>query len=121
VVRFDRDVATRAGPDAVILADVGRSWSLPTFGPRVVALLHRNPLVVDYQARLRDVSAALSGGTPDATRTAIIEKYAVTHVLVANRSPVAVRRYLEKVGTRSSLPEGYDLYALHPAARIQAP
>ncbi len=121
VVKLARAVAEKAGPDAVVLADVGRSWSLPTFGPRVVALLHKNPLVPDNVARMSAVSAALAGGTTDAKREAILKRYSVTHVMMKGRTPTQLRKFLEKSGTRISLPDGYELYALTQGDRMGEP
>lgn len=111
-VRYARKVADIAGPDAVVLGDTKASWPVPAFGPRVVAMLHENPLVPDERERRRDASAFFSSRTPDAARLKTIERYGVTHVLVRKSQERVVQPLLSRLGTRLALPGGYALYTV---------
>jgi hypothetical protein len=109
-VRFAKRVAELAGPGAVVLADKLVSWSLPTYGTRVIAFHHRNPLVPDAGARNAAVSRFFSTDS-DADREATLAKYGVTHVVVSGRTGRA-DQFLAPRAKRMSLPNGARLYAL---------
>jgi hypothetical protein len=112
-VHYARQAAELAGKDSVIMADVKASWPLPTFGPKIVALLHPNPLVSDEDVRDRDVAEFVRGSGGDAHALEILKRYGVTHVLTNRTS----RRRLDSLLARYAegarpLPGGYALYRL---------
>ncbi len=115
VVRAGRATAQAAGPHAVILADSLLSWSIPTFGPKVLLLHHPNPLVPDEAEREHDVSLFLSRTGDSNARQHILTQYGVTHVLTkgAARSPLA--QFLAEHASHQILPAGYNLYTLGAA------
>lgn len=112
IVRYASKVAEIAGPNAVVLGDAKALWPVPTFGPKVVAMLHENPLVADERERLRDTRAFFSSRTRDAERLQMLDRYRVTHVLVRRNQERVVRPLLSRRATRHALPGGYALYAL---------
>jgi hypothetical protein len=112
VLNYARKAATQAGAGSVILARPRDGWPIPTFGGKVVALFHMNPLVPDGTQRGRDVNAFFGRNTSDATRDAILRKYSVTHVLTTGREPKALRRYLDERATDQRLAAGYRLHTL---------
>jgi len=113
VIRNMRSVAEVAGPNAVVLANPLLSWSLPTFGPKVISLLHEDPLVPDGVRRGVDVRRFLSPRVSDRERTEILARYHVSHVLLdRERGPTV--RFLDKVSTVRTVSGGYRLYTLLP-------
>jgi hypothetical protein len=114
LVRYARRVGEIAGPEAVVLGDANLTWPLPTFGPRVVALKHENPLVEDRSARVGAVGAFLARRTKDDQRLEILEHFQVTHVIVRDRQERSLGPFLSRVGMRHRLPSGHRLYILSP-------
>jgi hypothetical protein len=108
-VKYGRRVAELAGPGAVVLGEPLPSWPIPTFGPKIVTLHHRNPLITDGQERDR-ASQRFFGKASDAERFAILERFRVTHVLLSSRQGGGALRFLEKHGHRRGLPLGRTLY-----------
>jgi hypothetical protein len=111
-LRCARRVGELAGPRAIVLSTALASWSLPTFGPRIVPPYHKNPLIVDADERRRAALRFFAFGTPDAERDAIVAAYHVTHVLVPARNAAAVSRYLAAARPLGRMPGGAELYAL---------
>jgi hypothetical protein len=111
-LRCARRVGELAGPHAIVLSTALASWSLPTFGPKIVPPYHKNPLIVDADERRRAALRFFAPGAPDAERDAIIAAYHVTHVLVPPRNAAAVSRYLSAARLLARLPGGSELYAL---------
>lgn len=104
-------VAELAGPEAVVLANPLASWSLPTFGPKVVTLHHRNPLILDGEER--DAAMAFfSGSTSDEQRFAILERFHVTHVLSAPVASRSLTRFLRENALARDVPGKYTLYVM---------
>jgi hypothetical protein len=117
-VRAGRRIGELAGTDGVVLADPLPSWSIPTFGPRIVALHHTNPLIRDSDERKQAVKRFFSPGTSDAERSEILTRYGVTHVLFTSRDASGpALHFTARVGTPSRLPTGMTLYTLTPSAR----
>jgi hypothetical protein len=115
-VLLGQRVAEIAGPDAIVLANALASWSLPTFGPKVVTLHHRNPLITDADAR--DAAMAFfSGGTPDDQREAILERFGVTHVLAPPVGSRSLARFLREHASARDVPGKHTLYAIDMAQR----
>jgi hypothetical protein len=115
VLNYARQVGKKAGSDAVVLGTNRDSWPVPTFGPKVVALLHANPLVADDLDRYGDATYFFSRMATSAERDAIIGKYSVTHVLTGAGVPKALRNYLGERGKSQRLASGLRLYTLAPA------
>lgn len=116
VVSNMRAFAQAAGSDAVVLASPLLSWPLPTFGPKVIALYHEDPLVPDAEARETAVKRFLAPWVQDQERTQILAKYQVSHVLL-NRESGPVLRFLAKTSTARAVGSGYTLYTLGPNAK----
>lgn len=114
-VRLGHRVGQITGTRGVVLGDPLPCWSLPTFGPRIVALHHSNPLVPDTDERTQKVRRFFAPGTSNREREAILARYSVTHVLLTPRQGGGVERFLERRAEAFSLPSGYTLYALPPA------
>jgi hypothetical protein len=115
-LRCARRVGELAGPHAIVLSTALASWSLPTFGPKIVPPYHKNPLIVDAEERRRAALRFFAFGASDAERAAIVAAYHVTHVLVPARNAAAVAHYLEDDRLLARLPGGSALYALPSAA-----
>ena len=111
-VRLGRRIGQIATENGVILGDAQASWSLPTFGPRVVSPHHSNPLVADTDERRRDARRFFAPGVSDQERLRILAHYGVTHVLFTARQSGAAERLVERRGTLTELPYGYRIYAL---------
>jgi hypothetical protein len=108
-VKLGERVAKLAGPNAIVLANPLASWSLPTFGPKVVTLHHRNPLITDGDER--DAAMAFfSGTTSDEQRVAILERFRVTHVLAPPPSSRSLARFLRENATAQDVPGKHTLY-----------
>lgn len=110
-VVLGRRVAELTGPNAVVLANALASWSLPTFGPKVVTLHHRNPLITDGDER----DAAMeffSGRTSEERRLAIIERFDVTHVLAPPVTSRSLARFFREHADARDVPGKYTLYVL---------
>jgi hypothetical protein len=115
-VQVGRRVAELAGPDAIVLANPLASWSLPTFGPKIVTLHHRNPLITDGDER--DAAMAFfSGGTSDEQRDAILERFAVTHVLAPPVASRSLARFLREHASARDVPGKHTLYVMDAAPR----
>ncbi len=116
VVSNMRAFAEAAGPNAVVLATPLLSWPLPTFGPKVIALYHQDPLVPDAEAREYAVKRFLAPSAQDQERAQILAKYHVSHVLLSRESG-PVLRFLAKTSTVRGVGSGYHLYTLSPSAQ----
>jgi hypothetical protein len=110
VLLYTLRVAELAGKDAVIMARSRDGWPLPPFGPKIVALLHPNPLVPDGAARTLDTNTFFWGVTPDPARKALLAKYGVTHVLLGANEAASTQRFLDLAYPQQLLPYGYRLY-----------
>jgi hypothetical protein len=115
-VRYGRRVAELAGPNAVVLAMPVPSWPLPTFGPKIVALHHQNPLIPDAARRNRDARRFLSDAASDDERLRILEHYRVTHVVVLPGESRHVLDFLQEHGTKRALPLGRTLFDVRQRA-----
>jgi hypothetical protein len=122
-VTYARRVAELAGPNAVVLAEPLVSWSIPTFGPKIVTLHHGNPLT-DGAEREAAARRFFASKTPPAERRAILERFHVTHVVTTSRTSPAALRFLEANGRRRGLPLGRMLFAVRrepPGDRTRSP
>ncbi|MET0413971.1 MAG: hypothetical protein ABW217_21860 [Polyangiaceae bacterium] len=115
VVNYSRQVSKAAGEHGVVLGAARDAWPIPTFGPKVVSLLHMNPLVQDGLQREDDVTTFFGRRTSPEARDAILAKYSVTHVLSRNE-PKALRTYLEARASARRIAMGYRLYTLKGAS-----
>ena len=116
VISNMRAIADAAGPGAVVLANPLLSWPLPTFGPKVIALYHEDPLVSDAEQREIAVKRVLAPWVDDSERSQILARYHVSHVLLG-REGGAVLRFLSKTASVRAVGTGYHLYTLSPAAK----
>ena len=110
VVRYGQRVGELAGPSAIVLADALASWPIPTFGPKIVTLYHRNPLIADASERDRAASRFFGGSASDQERRDILERFNVTHVVTSPRIGGAALRFLQGQSPRRGLPFGRFLY-----------
>lgn len=115
-LRTAREIARAAGKEAIILADEGTSWSIPTFGPKVVSVLHDNPLIRDPQRRRAAVRYFFSGRRNDRRREELIQTFGVTHVVVRRSQEQRLRDFLSERGARRPLRGGVVMYTLEPGA-----
>jgi hypothetical protein len=113
-VRYARRVAELAGPKAVVLSTALASWPLPTFGPKVIAPHHTNPLIPDTPERRRAAIRFFAPHTAPNERRLILRRYGVTHVVAPPRASGPVLEFLEREGKRQGLPGGYALFTLEP-------
>lgn len=111
-VRYARSVANIAGTSAVVITDSRSGWPLPTFGPKVLTLLHGNPLVPDEGARNVAVARFFHPSTSDQARFQIIEQYRVTHVLAKRAQVRRIESFVSRFARRRALPGGYVLFTL---------
>jgi len=111
-IRVGQTVGNLAGPSAVVLGTPLASWSIPTFGPKVVTLHHRNPLIADADERAHAAATFFAPGTPAAERRRIVETYGVTHVLASTPPTRALERFLAAHATEHPLPGRSTLFAL---------
>lgn len=70
-------------PGSVVLANLETSWIIPTFGAKVVALLHPHAFIEDLDRRSQDLAEFFSTGTPRAQRARTIEHYGVRYILLS--------------------------------------
>lgn len=113
-VRYARRVGELAS-GGVVLADKRNSWPVPTFGPKVLVLLHGNPLLLDEAERNAAVSRFFQASTPEDVRLEIIARWGVTHVLARRAAARRIEPFLSRHGRRHALPGGYVLYQLRPS------
>ena len=113
VVRYGQRVGEIAGKGAVVLADREDAWPLPTFGVKIVALAHINPLLPDRTERVEDVTVFFAPATPAARRAEIAGRHGASHVVVRDDAPESLLRWLEEESTeRQSVPNGYMVFTL---------
>jgi hypothetical protein len=116
-IRYARRVAELAGPQSVILADAQTSWPIPTFGPKVLLILHNNPLVTDEGQRITHVAHFLNPATSDADRRETLAHFGVTHLVLKRNQARRIESFLSLTDGRSQLPGGYILYGIGPDLR----
>ncbi len=114
-VRYARAVAELTQGRGVVLADARTSWPIPTFGPKVLVLLHPNPLVPDEPERGAAVGRFFSAATSEADRFAILKQYGVTHVVTRRGRTRGAGEFLSAHADRRALPAGYWLFTLRSA------
>jgi hypothetical protein len=117
-VRYAERAAELAGSNAVILADAQTSWPVPTFGPKVLVILHNNPLVSDDRERLAHVGHFLFPGSSDFDRRESLAKYGVTHLLLKRNQARRIEAFLSLTQAAEPLPGGYTLYTVGPELRV---
>ena len=76
-------------PGSVVLANLETSWIIPTFGAKVVALLHPHAFIEDLDRRRQDLEGFFSTGTPRAQRARTIEHYGVRYILLSKTRDAA--------------------------------
>jgi len=111
-VRYAKRVAELAGRNAIVFGEPLPSWPIPTFGPKIVTLHHRNPLISDAAERDRAVSRFFGSNASDTERTAILERFHVTHVVVSPRQGGPALKFLQAHAERRGLPFGRSLFTL---------
>jgi hypothetical protein len=113
-LRNARRVGELAGPHAIVLSTALGSWALPTFGPKIVTPLHKNPLIPDAEERRHAALDFFSPRASEREREAIVAHYHVTHVLVPQRNLPAVRDFLQDDQLIARLAGGFSLYQIAP-------
>lgn len=99
-LEFVRD---KVEPGSVVLANVNTSWIIPTFGAKVVALLHPHAFVEDLDRRAEDVEAFFASGHSADARRAIIDRYGVRYLLVSKSRDAACEEIVRQFKTEASL------------------
>lgn len=79
-LEFIRD---KIEPGSVVLANLDTSWIIPTFGAKVVALLHPHAFIDDLDRRGQDLAVFFSSQAPRALRERTIERYGVRYILLS--------------------------------------
>lgn len=79
---------------AVVLADLETSWIIPTFGAKVVALLHPHAFVPDFDERLKNLAQFFSADTTYEVRQQIVATYGVQYLLL-RKAPDDVWRKIQ--------------------------
>jgi hypothetical protein len=69
--------------EAVVLTTPSVGWPLPTFKGKVISLYHENPMLLDQEERYAATSAFFDAPQEAGLRTALIEKYGATHLLLS--------------------------------------
>lgn len=99
VVERYRALAAVLPEDAVVLTDRTTAFGLPAFRGTVVYPKRGTHFLADRVERLGAVKAFLAAGTADGVRDAIVARFGVTHVIVADpEAPADLLDYLETVG-----------------------
>ncbi len=119
-VRYGRRVAELAGPNAIVLGEPLPSWPIPTFGPKIVSLHHRNPLIRDGAERDRAAQRFFGPKATEEERFAILERFGVTHVVVTPQRSGPALRFLEAHGHRRGLPNGRLLFRVERKRTVEA-
>lgn len=83
VVETMEELGRQLPPNAIVLGPPVYTWSLPAFGGKTVALFHSNPFVEDEAQRGKDTDLFFTPDATDQVRSRIIDRYGVTHVLMA--------------------------------------
>ncbi|MDT7603274.1 MAG: hypothetical protein QOF61_1271 [Acidobacteriota bacterium] len=83
------------GQYEVVLSDLQTSWMVPTFGGKIVAMLHAAAFVPDQGVRRSDVDHFFSAEATPEDRQRIIEKYGVRYLLL-NKSSQANWQELQR-------------------------
>jgi hypothetical protein len=120
-LRYARRVGELVGPRAIVLSTALASWPLPTFGPKIVTPLHKNPLIADADERRHAALHFFASRTSAAARDAIVAHYRVTHLLVPPRGVGAVSDYLRGRELLARLAGGFTLYAVDSRAVLDPP
>jgi hypothetical protein len=115
-VRYAQTVADRTGRHGVVLANALNSWPLPSFGPKVVALHHLNPLVPDQFERNSKVYYFFRNATDD-ERLDLFRRYGVTHVVATRDEERDVGKFLQAHGWRRRIGGEFVLYTLDSLAK----
>ncbi len=69
-------------PGEVVLSDIETSWVVPTFSGKVIAGLHAQAFVGDYEKRALDLNRFFDSKSDDKDRQAIVESYRPTFLLL---------------------------------------
>ncbi len=78
-------------PGSVVLANLDSSWIIPTFGAKVVALLHPHAFIEDLDRRGQDLAAFFSTDPPAGFRERVVERYGVHYLLLSKTRDAAWR------------------------------
>ena len=76
-------------PDSVVLANLDTSWIIPTFGAKVIALLHPHAFIDDLDRRRQDLETFFTAGVLKSERDRIIKRYQVLYLLLVKSQDVA--------------------------------
>ncbi len=70
-------------PGSVVIANLDTSWIIPTFGAKIVALLHPHAFVPDLDQRLTDLATFFDRGTREDARDRIVADYRARFLLLS--------------------------------------
>ena len=89
--------------DDIVLSDICSSWSIPVYsGARIIALWHTPPHIKDNFDRAEAIKRFFNPATSAEERKGILDKYAVTHILlnhyVSGKSNELVEPLIARLG-----------------------
>jgi len=84
VMRFSQ-LAEKIDENALVMTDVETGFTLPAFTGKVVAPLRGDVFLADRRERNRAVRTFFAPNTPDDIREMILNRYKVTHILIAEK------------------------------------
>ena len=95
-------------PGSVVLANLDTSWIIPTFGAKVVALLHPHAFIGDLDRRGQDLAEFFSTGAPRELRERTIEHYGVRYILLSRTRDPAWQEILDQFASRGGASVVYE-------------
>ncbi len=113
-----KDLKKHLNDDDVVLSDLYSSWSLPVYtGAKIVALWHTPPHVKDNADRIKELNAFLNPLTSNIKRKDVLNKYAVTHILLNHYAFKSSNKLIEPMVIRLGYPlavrnKDYSLFAI---------
>jgi hypothetical protein len=81
-----RAVLAPVGERDVVMAEPGTGWPVPSFHGRIVAAEHFELFTPDQQRRVDDVQVFMAPGTAREIRRQLIQRYAVSWILLDRRA-----------------------------------
>ena len=87
--RWDYSGFFHVGILKFVLANLDTSWIIPTFGAKVIALLHPHAFIDDLDRRRQDLETFFTAGVLKSERDRIIKRYQVLYLLLVKSQDVA--------------------------------
>ena len=78
-----KDLRKYLNNDDIVMSDIYSSWSLPVYtGAKIIVLWHTPPHVKDNFERTEEIKRFYNPAASNSERKKILDKYAVTHILL---------------------------------------